>query len=314
VRASLALRRYSRLGQVGHVQRRQGRHGQQPAGSLRALRLLLIALTAYGAALAINSGIAIWLERGLPIASTQRDLPDTELPATLARTAPDHSAIFERNLFGSEPIIVSETAAPAISSTGELLLRGTAELDGRAFAVFEDASAGKQDVFAIGERVFGGPKLVAVRSRSATILLRGRKTTLEIAEGDVSRKPRSSKKASAAGPGNGIRKTGENSYVVDRREVDHSVENLNTVITQVRALPYLNNGKSVGFRLFNIKPQSIFERMGLQNGDVVQKINGVELNSPSKAVGLLEEMQTSDELLLDLLRAGAPRTLTYAIQ
>lgn len=311
MRASLALRRYSRLGQADPGPRRQG---LPPGRTLRWLRLLLIALTAYGAALAINSGITIWLERGMPIAAPQRDLPDTELPRTLARTAPDHSAIFERNLFGSEPIIVSETAAPAVSSTGELLLRGTAELDGRAFAVFEDASAGKQDVFAIGERVFGGPKLVAVRSRSATILLRGRRITLEIAEGDAPGKSRASKKDTAAGPRNGIRKTGENSYVVDRREVDHSVENLNTVITQVRAVPYLKDGKSVGFRLFNIKSESIFERMGLQNGDVVQRINGVELNSPSKAVGLIEEMQTSDELLLDLLRAGAPRTLTYAIQ
>ena len=273
-----------------------------------------MAVTAYGAALAINSGIAIWLERGMPIAPPPSDFPDAGLVRSLAQTAPDHSSIFKRNLFGSEPIVVSEEAVAVVSSTGELLLRGTADLDGRAFAVFEDASAGKQDVFAIGERVFGGPKLVAVRPRSATILLRGRKITLEIADDAVAGKSKPSRKAAAAGPGNGIRKTGENSYVVDRREVDHSVENLNTVITQVRAVPYINDGKSIGFRLFNIKPKSIFERMGLQNGDVVQKINGVDLNSPSKAMGLLEEMQTSDELLLDLLRAGAPRTLTYAIQ
>ncbi|MEE8310882.1 MAG: type II secretion system protein GspC [Candidatus Binatia bacterium] len=292
----VVLRRYSRLG-----------------------RALLIALTAYAGAVTLNSAIALWLERGIPDAAPVTATDREGSPALVRTSGPDHTAIFQRNLFGSEPIVVAAAPGEAPTSTvapGDLRLRGTAELDGRAFAVFEDGAGGRQDVYAIGERVFGGPKLIAVKPGKATLVLRGRKFTLEISKPEPASASveKGKNPGSAGGPGSGIRKTGENSYLVDRREVDHSVENLNSVITQMRAVPFLKDGKGIGFRIFNIKPGSIFERMGLKDGDVVQSVNGVELNTPSKAIGLLDDMQTMDEIAINLLRSGQAQTLTYAIQ
>jgi general secretion pathway protein C len=291
------------------VLRRYGRLG----------RALLIALTAYAAAVTLNSVFALWLERGSPDeAPVTAAEPESSLPLVRSSRT-DHTAIFERNLFGSEPIVVAAVPGEAPASAvapGDLRLRGTAELDGRAFAVFEDGAGGRQDVYGVGEHVFGGPKLLAVQPGKATLVHRGRKFTLEISDSEpASAKAEKGKTSSSAGgPGSGIRKTGENSYLVDRREVDYSVENLNSVITQMRAVPFLKDGKGIGFRIFNIKPGSIFERMGLTDGDVIQSVNGVELNTPSKAVGLLDDMQTADEIAINLLRSGQAQTLTYTIQ
>lgn len=292
VRNVVALQRYGRLGQA-----------------------LLIALAAYAAALSINSAIAMWLDRGIPEVAPPADYAAVDsqtIPELAAR--PDHSVIFDRNLFGSEPIVVAERAPSATPS--DLRLRGTADLDGQAFAVIEDGAGGHQDVFGVGERVFGEAKLVSVKPGKATLLQRGRRFTLEITEPEPPEADagKGKKGAAGSGPGSGIRKTGENRYVVERREVEHSVENLNSVITQMRAVPFLRDGKGIGFRVFNIKPGSLFERMGLKNGDVVESVNGVELNTPSKAVGLLENVQTADEILVNLLRGGQRQTMTYTIR
>ena len=284
--------------------------------STQVAQALLIVVAAYAAAVTVNSSVALWLESGtpdLPIsAPTKQDPRDV---ASVAARA-DNSVILERNLFGSEPIAVADSRPGPAPAGNELRLRGTAELDGKGFAVFEDPGAGKQDVFGIGERVFGGAKLVSVRPGSATMSQRGRKFTLEIStEQAAPRSPRSKNGDGAAAPaGGGIRKTGENAYLVDRREVDHSIENLNSVITQMRAVPFLKDGKGIGFRIFNIRSGSVFERMGLKNGDVVQSVNGIELTTPSKAIGLLEDMQTAGEIKIDLLRAGAPRSMSYTVQ
>jgi len=92
------------------------------------------------------------------------------------------------------------------------------------------------------------------------------------------------------------------------------MDNLNQIATQMRAVPYLKDGQTLGFRVFNIHANSVFERMGLKNGDVIQRVNGVELDSPAKALALLEDVQTTEEIRIDLLREDAPSTLTYTVR
>ena len=279
---------------------------------------LLVIATAYAAALAVNSALAFWLD------STDDLKLDDARQAAIAKSEPsstrtrEYSIIFERNLFGTEPIAVptgGDTAAIAASGL-ELRLLGTAQVDDRGYAVIEDVAGNRQDVFAVGEDVFDGPKLVAVGEGTAEILVRGRKQTLEIAsaEAPASEEPGRERRRAAGGGGEGIRQTGSNTYLVDRREVEHSVENLNQLSTQMRAVPFMKDGQTVGFRVFNIRNGSLFERMGLKNGDVIQKANGVELDSPTKALALLEDVQTTEELRLDLLRDNSPSTLVYTIR
>ena len=46
------------------------------------------------------------------------------------------------------------------------------------------------------------------------------------------------------------------------------------LLTQARAVPYFKQGKSVGLRLFAIKAGSLFEKIGLKNGDKVVAMSG----------------------------------------
>ena len=231
----------------------------------RALQALLIVAAAYGGALAINSAVALRLGDGVPTKPTaRRNNPKTALAAVTDPRRVSYAPIFERNLFGSEPLEPLRGAPSAAVGHGELSLKGTAHVDGRGFAVFEDRDSGKQDVFTIGERVFDGPKLVGIQQSKVILMSNGRRVTLVIAEedsGDAGAKARNADKASKPA-GGGIKQTGEGTYVVDRREIDHSIANLSTVITKMRAVPYIKDGESLGFRVFNIRPNSLFERIG----------------------------------------------------
>jgi general secretion pathway protein C len=92
------------------------------------------------------------------------------------------------------------------------------------------------------------------------------------------------------------------------------VANLNEVITQARAVPVVNEGKGAGFKLFNIRRGSIFEKLGLVDGDIVQRVNDTELTDPSKAVGLLEEIQSMGQVKVNFVRSGKPHSYTYTIR
>ena len=118
----------------------------------------------------------------------------------------------------------------------------------------------------------------------------------------------------AGAAGERIRKTADNKFVVDRRELEKTVENINEVFTQARAVPFFQDGKTVGFRVFAIKPGSVFEKIGLQNGDVIQRVNGVELTDPTKAISLFTELQNEGHIALDLQRNAQSKSFSYEIR
>ena len=96
--------------------------------------------------------------------------------------------------------------------------------------------------------------------------------------------------------------------------MNHQLENLSTLFTQMRAVPSIKEGQTQGFRVFAIRRNSLFQQLGLRNNDVVQRINGMELTDPTRAMGLFEELKGETRLSVDVLRGGQPRTLTYEIR
>jgi general secretion pathway protein C len=281
---------------------------------LTVLHYALIALSAWAAAVVVLKIASLDLS---PEVQTRSSADNQNLVAARSRRAADDTLILKRNLFGATDLDVDAVEAPAAGES-DLKLRGVASSEGTDFAVFENVASGEQNVFAVGEKIFDGPRLVAVDPEGADVLVRGKKRRYEIEEdgtADAGRKPReNAKKAGGRNVESGVRKTGEGAYLVDRREVEHAVANLNEVITQARAVPVLQEGKSAGFKLFSIRPNSIFQKIGLVDGDIVQRVNDTELTDPSKAVGLLEEIQSMNQVRVGFMRSGKQQTFTYTIR
>jgi general secretion pathway protein C len=107
---------------------------------------------------------------------------------------------------------------------------------------------------------------------------------------------------------------GLNSVVVAENDVDEALSNLPVLLTQLRAVPYFKNGQAVGLRLFAIKSGSLFEKIGLKNGDILETINGNQLGDFSQALKLFEQLKSERSLRLVLERNREAITYNYVIR
>ncbi|MCL2625900.1 MAG: general secretion pathway protein GspC [Cystobacterineae bacterium] len=110
-----------------------------------------------------------------------------------------------------------------------------------------------------------------------------------------------------------IREVSPNNYEVPRNELEKMLGNLNEVAMQARIVPAFKDGVSQGFRLYSIRPNSFYQKIGIQNGDIVKRINGFDMNSPEKALELYSKLKDSARVDLEIERGGNSLKKTYNI-
>jgi general secretion pathway protein C len=112
----------------------------------------------------------------------------------------------------------------------------------------------------------------------------------------------------------GIRKTGEHSYEIQRQTLESVLGNMNLLSRSARIVPEIKDGKSAGFRLYSVRPDGPFAKIGMQNGDVISSINGLEITSPEKALEVYAKLKSASHLSLGLERNGQKVTKDYSIR
>lgn len=77
------------------------------------------------------------------------------------------------------------------------------------------------------------------------------------------------------------------------------------VLQDAKAEPNLVGGELDGFRLTRIRADSIYEKSGLQNGDVIKEINGVSLVDTAQTIKLLNSLRSAAEIEVRINRGSA---------
>lgn len=115
-----------------------------------------------------------------------------------------------------------------------------------------------------------------------------------------------------------IKMVGDNSYVIEKSAIDEALGDLNSIITQARVIPnYTGSGADRtidGFRIYRIKPGSIFQALGLQNGDVIKSINGEIMNNVETGLSLLSELRNQTKFNLAIERRRNPMEMNYEVE
>lgn len=111
-----------------------------------------------------------------------------------------------------------------------------------------------------------------------------------------------------------VNQIGENTYSLDEATVTELTGNINQFMTQVRIVPYFVANESAGYRLAAMRPGSAFAQLGFRGGDVIQRINDVELTSPEKMYTIFQNLKDEKRVTIDILRRGKKDTLTYEIR
>ena len=118
----------------------------------------------------------------------------------------------------------------------------------------------------------------------------------------------------ANGGGDGVKQLSENQYVVAKAEINNALTNLSDLATKARIVPSFKNGVANGFKLFSIVPDSLYAKIGVQNGDVIRRINGYEMNSPDKALEIYQKLRDASRIEIELERRGETVRKSYSIE
>jgi general secretion pathway protein C len=111
-----------------------------------------------------------------------------------------------------------------------------------------------------------------------------------------------------------LKKLGPGQYEASRAQVQQSMEDPTQFFTQMRALPHFVDGKTDGFAISQVAPGSVFEQLGLQNGDLLTSINGQPITNPMQALSLMQAMKSAPAIDLIVNRGGAPTSVHLTLR
>jgi general secretion pathway protein C len=293
-----------------------------------AVNAALFVLCCFLVAGLINAGIGELLA-GPPAAPPHRAVVENGP----SRSWTDRQAILERNLFQVSTLLPAAPVAETTEVSEEelestrlpLKLLGTvaSELQGDAWAAVEDQQNHKQIVVRVQDRLLDKATVARIERRRIVLENGGKREELALDEDEqtgVGVRPPGARPIAAAPPPvtedlrDRIRQLSDSSFQVDREQVEESLRNPAELFSEARILPKYDNGQMVGVQLSSIKPGSLFEEIGIQNGDTVTQVNGITVTSPQDSAALLKELTESTDFQVNVQGAnGQTRTLHYSI-
>lgn len=182
------------------------------------------------------------------------------------------------------------------------------------FAIVEELASKQQMLYRVRDQVLDLGEVSEIRRNGILVRQGNLEELLELAQSENQAVPGGSAGGAAAAAaqtqatGVPLRK------VIDRREVEQAMSDLPKLLSQARAAPHMVNGAINGFRLDYIAPTSFYEKIGVQTGDVLQRVNGVDIRDPSTMLNLLQQLKNEQIVKLDVLRNNQRSTITYELR
>lgn len=215
-----------------------------------------------------------------------------------------YDVVAKRNLFQTarQAMIDTTNAGGNLSPSEEYTafdLKGTMPINPAVgFAIVEEKGKDKQKLYRTGEMI-GKARFIRI-TRNTAVLKDGEKEFVmkirESVEGPLTgRSPR---------PGSGV--------AVSRQEVTQSLTDLKSMMSQAVVRPFLVEGAQQGFIVSSIVPGSLYQKLGLQNGDVVVEVNNKKLESADDILRLVNAMQAGGSVSVKLMRNGQNETINYS--
>jgi general secretion pathway protein C len=289
--------------------------------SLRKLRFInyfLILLVFASALMLIRNIISISLTKSSPrLIDTGNNTAYNLITEKKGITS--YSAILEKNPFGPpmklRPLAPSDSIESGAGSRADLILVGTVVgPESLSYAIFEDRSSPlKQEVVAYGEEVKNYGTLTKVDMSSVEIKQDSDVFTVPLI--DIKHDHKKSKALHTGSRDSSlVRKIGERAYLLNRRKVQRALENPGQILTDARLLPNIVNGTQEGFRMFEVKRGGLYESLGLKNGDILLRVNELEISNPEVAIQAMTALKGMDKVSLDIIRNSEKLSMNYQIR
>jgi general secretion pathway protein C len=178
-------------------------------------------------------------------------------------------------------------------------------------AIIEELSSKRQLFFRLHDQIPDIGEISEIRHNGIVIRQGDQQELLELSTGQPDKPPVA--QIASTGPAAAL-SGGQIKKVLDRREVEQALNDVPKLLSQARAVPVLANGTMSGFRLDYIAPSSFYEKIGLQYGDVLKQVNGVEIKDPGTMLSLFQQLRNEQSVKLDILRNNQRTTMLFDIR
>lgn len=240
-------------------------------------------------------------------------------PANRARLAEE---ILAGTLFALPPpeLAAQDIAAPGgglplaggatLEAAKKVKLMGTVVAEGVVpLAVVEDLPTKRQTLYHLFENIPGIGAIVEIRA-DAIVLQQGNiRELLELNPGQPA--PAGSTKTTSVGSQASAHAL---KRVLDQRDVAQSMADLPKLLSEARVGPIYANGKVDGWKIDGLTQKGFYDRIGLKTGDILQRVNGVEIRDPGMMLNLFQQLKDERAVSLDLVRDGRKTTMLFEIR
>lgn len=239
--------------------------------------------------------------------------------------------IVDRNIFNSGPMPeplanlknkkedeeVIEDNDPVLTGL-QLTLEGTIVHRNPFRSLATLTSGGKMLSYSVGDEIPGMAEIISV-VRKKVIFRNLRNKRLEYAEisrDQVQPKRAEVRKAPRILKPKGLVQRDGNRFTAKRADVNKQLSNISQLARQANSRPARDpaTGELIGYEIFAIQPNSLFESLGLKNGDIISEVNGVKISNPAKAMGMFNQLKSASEIDVSINRNGSNEELEYTIE
>ena len=245
--------------------------------------------------------------------------------------------IFDRNLFNKDGTLGDDSREKkeVISDRivrSKLKLEVVGIIHGgtpyNGIAIIKDKERGVSNNFSVGDRILNNVFLEEIHTSQVILRKDGNLEFLDLVDYTLPKKGRASSKGSSKNKSDDILPGGIPAYYEEEGLVRNGYETTITtakkdhllgvelpkVLQDAKASPNIVNGKVNGFILTRIKPNSIYEKSGLLNNDVVEEINGQKLSDAAGAIRLLQSLRNAKNIDITVVRGGTKIPLKLNVQ
>ena len=203
---------------------------------------------------------------------------------------------------GSPAAAASNGSKEPVYRLDSLNLKGTYLDRSIAFILVQN---GKEDVLIFEGDRFQGYTLVDVFPDKAVFEKNGRRYEVAFKEPEGGAAITIAKTESVVNNGGFVS--------VKRKELAYYAKNFDAIWQNIKIQEVMDGKKLKGFEVGWIKKDSIFAKLGLQEGDIITGINGKPFNSVAEAFKLYQNLGKIDNLTIEIKRNNQERQLDYAI-
>jgi general secretion pathway protein C len=209
-------------------------------------------------------------------------------------------------LFGAAP----PASASAGASTSGLRLKGViAPTPGVEASAIFSVGSGKDIAVYLGSEIQPGVKLSEVNPDHVLVSRAGIRERIDL---EVRRAgaPNPAQSGRIVGFKLNVARSGANIYGVSRKELDDALRDPN----QLNYLGQIGVPPGGGVRMEQAPPGSLAQKLGLQPGDVIKKVNGQTVASPGDLARLYTQFATLSSVQAEVQRGSSTVQLSYSIQ